>query len=282
MIIDQVFPTFVVEKSTLRDRLKVVVTERGLAGAFAESLINIVPESLISTGAFLDKLTGIWRYEFGIPYDITNLHYWGTHMWIPVTHLYEALYCAFTRLPTNSRTDYLHRLSNPAKHQAILAEMIPAQKINPDIPIEFEVAGLGAGNRTIDWVIHPQGNRTVLLDVKKRTADFIKQAEEMATDTSKQKPIHDPALLFRSIEEKFNIADPLSQLQGAWTCTKIKQDENKLSQAFSNLSAKRVHFAILGDWESDAYILTRNHIDHEYLQNLFQVTRSNRFTYVDS
>ena len=198
-----------------------------------------------------------------------------------MAHLFAALRCAHAHLPDAKRVDYLARLSDPETHHAILVEMIPVQKVDPAVSLEFEVAGLGAGNRTVDWVVRPHDGRTVLLDVKKRTTDFIAQAEEMAIDTSAQRPIHDPALLFRSVEQKFMPADPLTQLQGAWICTDIKQDEKKLSLAFSALCADRVHFAILGDWESDAQVLVRRAEDRQYLLNLFRVTTSDRFTFRD-
>ena len=81
MLIEQVFPAVVAEKSTLRERLVAEATASGLTNEFAERLIGSVPEPLIGTGAFLDKITGLWRYEFGVPYNIANSHYWGTHMW---------------------------------------------------------------------------------------------------------------------------------------------------------------------------------------------------------
>ncbi|MDP3125027.1 MAG: hypothetical protein Q8M84_05270 [Thiobacillus sp.] len=279
MLIDHVFPVVIAEKSTLRDRLLAEGAAVGLTPEQTAQFVALVPEPLISTGAFLDKLTGLWRYEFGVPFDITNNQYWGTHMWVPVMHLFMALRCANDRLPEVKRIDYLARLADAEKHQAILVEMIPAQKVDPTMPLEFEVAGRGVGNRTVDWVIQGYGGRTVLLDVKRRTIDFIAQAEEMATDSSKQEPIHDPALLFRSVEKKFLPADPLTRLQGAWICTDIKQNEEKLSQAFAAMSADRVHFAILGDWENDACVLARRPEDLAFIFDLFRIVPSKRFTF---
>lgn len=279
MLIDQVLPAVIAEKSTLRERLLAEGMAVGLTPGQAAQLVASVPEPLISTGAFLDKLTGLWRYEFGVPYDIDSSLYWGTHMWVPVVHLFTALRCAIDRLPEAKRIDYLARLAAAERHQATLVEMIPAQKVDRARPIEFEVSGRGVGNCTVDWVIQSPDGRNVLLDVKRRTTDFIAQAEEMATDNSKQVPIHDPALLFRSIETKFLPADPHACLQGAWICTDIKQNEEKLSQAFSAMSADRVHFAILGDWKNDAYVLARNVEDLEFLLDLFHVVQSERFTF---
>jgi len=279
MLIDHIFPAVIVLKSTLKNRLHAECTAVGLTAEQSARLISLVPEPLISAYAFLDKSTDLWRYEFGVPYDISSSHYWGTHMWVPVTHLFAALRSASERLPKAKCADYLARLSDAKKHQAILVEMIPAQKVDPATHLEFEVAGHGVGNRTVDWVIQTNEGPTVLLDVKRRTMDFIAQAEEMANDNSQQEPIHDPALLFRSVETKFLPADPRTRLQGAWICTDIKQNEERLSQAFVAMPADRVHFVIFGDWKNDAYVLVRDQDDLPFLINLFRIVPSERFTF---
>lgn len=279
MLIDHIFPAVIGEKSTLRHRLFVEATASGMLTEHAHELISVVPELLANAEAFFDKMTGLWRYEFGIPYNIAKDFFWGTHMWIPVAHLFAALSCAYSRIPEVKRLNYLARLADPEKHQATLVEMIPPCKIDPIVPLDFEVAGLGAGNRTVDWVIRHQGGRTVLLDVKRRITDFIKQAEGMAVNSSSQVPAHDPTFLFLSVEQKFLAANPNTQFQGVWICTDIKQDEEKLALAFSALCANKVHFAILGDWESDAYVLARRPEDRQYLLNLFRIKPSIRFTF---
>lgn len=79
MLIDQVQPLVVAEKSTLRERLIVEAKKNGMLEADTTSLLADVPAQLFDAGAFLDKLTTLWRYEFGIPFNIGNSHYWGTH-----------------------------------------------------------------------------------------------------------------------------------------------------------------------------------------------------------
>ena len=41
----------------------------GLSDAETDVILSIAPQRLIEAGSFLDKMTGLWRYEFGIPYD---------------------------------------------------------------------------------------------------------------------------------------------------------------------------------------------------------------------
>jgi hypothetical protein len=202
-------------------------------------------------------MTNLWRYEFGLPYDLTKVLVWGSDMWVPVNHLLAALSSACSRLPDDALMIFLTRLANPEKHQDALTEMMPAHRVNLKVPMNFEVAGLGAGNRTIDWVIEPEAKRLVLLDVKRRVTDFIEQAERTNEGGAEPVPDHDPALLFRSVEQKFLTANPDSRLQGVWISTNIKQNEERLARTFTGLDPAKVHFAVFGDWEPDVYVLTR-------------------------
>jgi len=279
VFIDKVFPAVVGDRASLRNRLAMEATARGLTNEQANTILAIVPEPLINAGAFLDRMTGLWRYEFGLPYNIAENLVWGTHMWVTVDCLFRALYCAHLRLPMDKRTIYLQRLADPDAHQATLVEMVPVDKIATGVPVEFEIAGLGAGNRTLDWVIGLQGGRTVLLDVKRRTTDFIQQAERMDNEGEEPVPEHDPALLFRSVEQKFVSADPGVRLQGVWILIDIKQEEEQLGCTFAALDGSKVHFAILGDWEQDAHILVRRDEDRQSLVDLFHIESSTRFTF---
>ena len=279
MFIDQVFPEVVGGKSTLRERLLTNAAASGWPEERANALIAIVPQRLINSACFLDKMTGLWRYEFGMPYDIAKKLVWGTHMWVPADCLFFALSSAYSRLPENKRAAYLERLADPDRHQATLVEMIPAHKVDAAVPMAFEVAGLGVGDRAVDWVIGPQGGRTTLLDVKRRTTDFIQQAERIGTEGAAPEPDHDPALLFRSVEQKFVAADPSVRLQGAWIFTDIQQEEELLARAFSALDPDKVHFAVFGDWKPDVYVLVRREADRQYLLDLFRGEPSSRFTF---
>ena len=279
MLIDQVFPHVVAEKSSLRDRLVAEAKAQGLTDAEADEILSFAPQELIEAGSFLDRMTGFWRYEFGIPYDIGADLVWGTHMWVPVEYLFSALFCAYHRLPDEKRANYLVRLADPSAHPATIVEMIPAHKVSADIPLGFEISGLGVGNRTVDWVISPEDGRTILLDVKRRTVDFIRQAELMVIEGAAPEPDHDPELLFRNVEHKFVRADPDQRLQGVWIVTDIQQDEDLLYNAFATLDAGKVHFAILGDWKPDAYVMVRRDQDRQYLLDLFHAEPSVRFTF---
>ena len=200
-------------------------------------------------------------------------------MWIPVRHLFAALSCAHARLPEVKRKAYLNRLGNAQAHQTALVEMIPADKVTTTTPTEFEVSGVGAGNRTIDWLIQTNQGRLVLLEVKRRSADFIEQMEALGTSGIMEPPTHEVSLLFRSVEQKFLDADPDVKLQGVWVVTDIKQEENELTVAFESLDPGKVHFAVFGDWESDIHVLARREQDRGFLLELFEAEPSSRFVF---
>jgi hypothetical protein len=243
------------------------------------AIVAIAPAALISSECFLDKMTGLWRYEFGLPYD-TNRHFvWGSHMWVPVKDLLTALCCAHARLPEGKRNAYLTRLGDPEAHQTVLVEMIPADKVAPTTHMDFEMAGFGAGNRTIDWVIQAEPNRLVLMDVKRRSTDFIKQMEGLGASGEIEPPNHEVSLLFRSVEQKFLGADPDTHLQGVWIVTDIKQEENELALGFGALDGGKVHFAAFGDWERDIHVLVRREYDRKFLFDLFNAQPSSRFVF---
>jgi len=226
MLIDQVCPEVVGDRAPLRQRFVAEALSHGMTNIVANELLAIVPPPLIDARCFFDKMTSIWRYEFGLPYEVGNGLFWGTHMWIPVHDLVTAISCAKLRLADPKRTEYLQRLVDPGRHQATLVEMIPGAKLDPGVPVDFEVTGLGSGQRTIDWFIGPHANRTVLLDVKRRFRDFIEQMEQTKDGMAEApEPEHDPAIMFQSVEQKFLEADPDAQLQGAWIVTDIQQNE---------------------------------------------------------
>ena len=279
MLIKQIFPQVVGEQCLLRERLRANASAIGWSDECFNKLIGIIPKPLLTAHCFLDKLTGLWRYEFGIPYDIASKLVWGTHMWVPVDDLFAALSAAYARLSEDKRAAYIARLVDPNRHQAVLVEMIPAQKVAETIHMEFEVIGLGVGNRSVDWAIGPLNGRTTILDVKQRSADFIRQVERMSAAGADQEPDHDPTLMFRSVEQKFVVTDPDVRLQGVWICTAIKQEEQQLAGAFNALDPGKVHFAIFGDWKRDVYVLARREGDRQYLLELFRAESSSRFTF---
>jgi hypothetical protein len=278
MWIERIKPELVAGKSTLPDCLKAEGLSRVWHESECAALIAMLPAGLSSCVCFLDKLTGIWRYEFGRPHTVNGSLVWGTHMWAPVPVLFDVLACTRLRLPGAKLPAYLNLLTDIDKHQEYLAEMFPLLRVDPAIFADHEVVGLGAGKRTIDWSIGPAAGRRVLFDVKRRYADFIAQMGAPA-EREMAPPEHDPALLFRSVEQKLIVADPDAVLQGAWIVTDIKQEAGELDAAFKSLDRAKVHFAVLGDHRPDIHLLVRREQDRAFLLDLFKATRSDRFVF---
>ncbi len=279
MLIEKLFPAAIEAISDLPARLRAEGVARGLSEAQCDALVSHLPLQLAQAECFLDRRTGLWKYEFGEPGHVGTKLIWG-HLWTPVPVLFDVIACAKQRLPAKKLAAYMARLaSDPGKHLEHLAEMFPLLRVDPLISAEHEVSGRGDGNRTIDWEIGPRGNRMVLLDVKRRFRDFFAlMGAALPTDTEPE-PHHDHALLFRSVEGKFREADPDQVLQGVWISTDIKQEEAELAAAYQNLDGKKVHFAMLGDARPDIHLITRRKTDRAFLLDLFDAVEGERFTF---
>lgn len=81
MLIDSVSPLVVGARSDLPARLVTEGKSRGLSQVKIDALLSILPRPLRDAGAFQDRLSGLWRYEFGLPYHSGESLVWGTHMW---------------------------------------------------------------------------------------------------------------------------------------------------------------------------------------------------------
>jgi hypothetical protein len=280
MLIEYIFPEVVLSKRPLKDCLIDSMAAQGLPPALIDTRLRLIPSPLINAHAFLDKMTNLWRYEFGEPYELNGQLMFGVHMWLSVEHLRIALNAALIHIPAVKQAPYFARLADPIKHWETLSEMMPAARLNKQAITDFEVSGLGNGNRTVDWAIE-LNERKIILDVKSRFADLLKLSLRKDVSGITPEPDHDPSLLFRNLENKFLCADPDTVLQGAWIMTHIVQNRSLTEQSFLALDAGRIHFAIFGDWEADVHILARRKQDKKFLLDVFTAFESSRFTYED-
>lgn len=182
---------------------------RGIPREEVEQITALVPRAISTTPCFLDRLTGLWRYDFGepltLPGDGVVL---GTNMYQPVDRLYDVLACAHHRLKPDELSNYLVRLADPNKHDDLLFEFAPILRLPSDVEASYEVAGHGVGNRTVDWLLRPASGPPIAMDVKNRTKDLLEslirlQAGEREADVAAPAPIHDAGLLFAGLEQKF-------------------------------------------------------------------------------
>jgi hypothetical protein len=204
-------------------------------------------------------------------------------MFHEVEKLYDVLACARHRLPADQLPSYLSRLGDAAKHEDTLVEFAPILRLDETVELTYEVEGQGEDNKTIDWMIR-SGDQVLLLDVKNRTRDLLEgfariQAGERDPDGSGPAPLHDPSLLFRSIEAKFKPCGPGPIVQSAWVHTALKQEETELLSAFGRLDRARVHVVLLGGWADDVYILASDDAAKKQAVRLLQVRESRRFVF---
>ena len=274
MKIEEISPDLVAAIAPLSECLKQDALDAGFSDERANQLVETLPPKLKSAHCFHDKLTGLWRYEFGEPFYLEEQDQllWGAHMWVPVRYLRRAVSCCLRRVSSARQGRFLQRLDEPGKHFDVLSEMIPLLNVNELIPANFEVVGRGIGNKEIDWLVGPVGGREILLDVKSRSLDLIEQMDQHHLGDTTDPPRHDASLLFRSLEDKFLAAEPSKCLQGVWLATHIKQEESELRDAFMALDSSKVHFAILGQWDSGGFVLVRNEGERAFLCSLFGIS----------
>ena len=269
----------------LPDQVLRVAAAAGLALDQSAELINLIPCEVRDAPCFLDRLTGLWRYQFGSVFDIPDAGLvLGTQMFPPVDHLFRVLWCSRERLRPEQLGTCLRRLADPRKHADLLAEFAPIARVPSNVGIEWEVPGGGTGNQNVDWLIASEKHPPVLLDVKNRVLDLIENLSQIGRGERSMRgtgpaPSHDSQRLFLSIETKFGRAKPTERLQGAWIGTQIRQEEQELHAAFGALDHERVHFAVLGDWKDDGYVLGIDDSTRRIVLDVLRMKHSSRFVF---
>ena len=280
MLIEQLAPEVVGGRAGLSDALRAGGARACLERQTIDKLLDDLPPALLGASCFLDKITGLWRYEFDLPYTVGDQLLWGTHMWLPVRNLFDVLLSARERLSEEERARYLSRLATPEKHEATLVEFVPVLRLPSDVAVDAEFR-TGVGNRDVDWRIRNPNGPPVLIDVKKRSRDLLEMVERLAQgerdpDGTAPAPAHDASILFRSIEQKLQTNAPECQLQGAWIVTDVKQENEEIVNAFEALDPQKVHFAVLGGWKPGVAVLSQREEDAAILMALFREQPSNR------
>jgi hypothetical protein len=157
--------------------------------------------------------------------------------------------------------------------------MLPIRNLSAEVTsLSFEVPS--RGGTTVDWRIERGELPPIRVDVKNRSVDLVPYlcAQVDGTATAIE-PAHDHRLLFRSIENKFEVADPAAVLQGAWIVTQVRQEEAELRAAFHSLDTARVHFAIINNTHRDAYVIARDDVSPHELLSVFGLKDSPRMVF---
>ncbi len=275
---------FVGGKSSLYEQFIRLGGQEGDLESYSVELLKLLPRDLKRTEVWLDKITNLWRYDYGLPYDQLpeDMIVYGTNVSLPVIELYHSIRLADKHLARSQLIDFINRLENKSKHVDVLFEMRPLLNLSRGFSPRFEVSGFGEENTTLDWFIKGKGIK-VVFDVKNRVISLIKSLEHTIPSMNEGEkdlysPPPDPKYLFRSVEKKLDRVSPLRRIQGAWIHTDIKEKEDDLISYFrKKLDKKKIHFVILSDWKADGYILTHNWIIKIILKKVFNIIESKRF-----
>jgi hypothetical protein len=287
--VEILFPSqFIDGKATMYDAFLFCARQYGDSETRAIERLKMLPKPVKEAQVLHDRITDLWRYKFGDPYDrlpegtIVS----GTNILQSVNELYKAVKIADQRLTDSQKLSYLKRLSDVDKHPDAVFEMRPLANVSGSFRVSYEVSGLGPGNTTLDWQVKGR-IINIVFDVKNRTKSLINHLSKIIPHLNQgedypQPPSPDPADLFTSVQGKLNERCYLCQLQGVWIHTDIKEDELKLKHYFDNvLNKKKIHFAVISDWQDDAYILACDRFIIEKLVNIFKLTQSTRFVTQD-
>ena len=247
-------------------------------------MLDLLPASLEQAPCFLDRLTHLWRYEYGDAINTAGSRITGTHMYVPVRRLALVLRRAFETLEPAELHNYLRRSEDPQKHQDVLAEFAPVLALHAGAKAQAEVAGYGAGQKTIDWLFTHTDDACMLLEVKSRLFDLVQLFDGAypkfnAGQKEVEAPAHDVRRLFTSVEKKFKPNDPTSFLQGAWVQSYVAQESGELRTAFDELDEEKVHFVVLGGWEGKGYVLTRGQEIKERVFKFLDIVETDRMVF---
>lgn len=283
MLIEERLPIVVGEKAPMWRVFALEGLKLGTPIVDLSSLHLRLPSGLRDAPCFYDKATNLWRYEFGLPYEIRDHLVFGPQVWQPVENLVRVVSCAAQRLDESQFSQYMLKLANRSKHEDFLAEFLPALRLPPNVHSTFEFS-TGAGGHNVDWRFSAPDVPPILLDVKRRVVDIVKLmgrtiAGERRPNGHAPQPNHNVELLFKSIECKYAAAEPEAQLQGAWIFTALQQETVSLERAFDALDATKVHFAVLGGWKKGVKILARREADRALLLGLFDEEESANFEF---
>ena len=243
---------FYSETSHLFGAMKIIGTSLGKTTAEIEAIVRLLPQHLKETVAFVDRLSNIWRYDFGEPYvsDKKQPFMIGTDQFPPVERLLCCVDVMQRYLTATQLLEYLARLGNPSKHLETLMECAPLLVLGNPATVNYEVSGLGEGGHTIDFQILAENGDSLLIDVKCRVGQVPQQAPTLG------KP--DPRGLLKSLPEKFRQTHPRIMLQGGWIQSVLKYEEEDVIEEFERTDPNRLHFIVLANWVVNAYVLARD------------------------
>lgn len=268
------------EDFTVLQAIKTVAETEGKTLEDAICIYQILPASIQNAPAFRDKLTGLLRYEYGLPYHIgrrpNRTVVVGTNVAHQVSILLNGLLVMRRLLTEQQVRHFCKNLGDKSRHLDYLSELDPILRPTTEFKADYEGKGFGRGKRKIDWHIAFDGRTSCLLDVKHRLKGLIDYMQQVSTEfhTEKAKKEFDAPLpdgLFANSEAKFRpVLD--ERWQGIWILTQVYYDDHALHQAFDSLDPQKIQFVVLTHFRGEARLLTKLDRIRPWLMEKFNLT----------
>lgn len=286
LIFRHIIPEVVAGAAELPELFVCLQLLRGQTREAAAAVAANLPEALRQAPCFLDRITSLWRYEFGEKATVAGrLVSGGDITFHTLTRLIDVVTWAQERLTRAQYENYIQRLADAKKHADLLFEFAPVLRLDSSTRASYEVVGEGIGNKTIDWQLIGENGARLLLEVKFRLFDLLHHFghlsdPEVLDGAGMPHPDHDTDLLFRSIESKLASRSPDSVLQGAWIASGLRQESRELEDSFRRLDPSKVHFAVLGGWDDTVHLLTQEGVPRDDILRLLRVRETDQLTFV--
>jgi hypothetical protein len=256
----------------LRDYILQSDDDLGITAGESAAIINALPEAIQRAPCFRFRLTGVQRYEYGLPFNLPDGQIlFGGPQVPPVRKLVAGVQAVLRYAPGTTGAAILRRLENRQKHYEALAELTPLALARNLRSAEHEVPG--HGRWTIDWHLRWETGEQLLLEVKSRIYDVIETLPKAdPADPTTLVPATSPERLFKDVERKFLSRSPSECLQAAWVEVPVKQNKRAIDEHFARMDPAKAHLGII--WSGDvadrrAYLLCRGGIDGPALLGLF-------------
>lgn len=252
---------FRAEDSNILGALEKVAAAQGLSGQEAERVFELLPESLRGAPAFRDRMTGIWRYEYGVPYVVGKGNkekiVIGTDQAPKVSVLLDGIRALSQHTSYEQLLSFCKKLENRQKHLDFLAELDPIIRPSMDFTADYEPDGYASEDRKIDWLIRFHDGSSCLIDVKNRIRGLIDFLDEInkngKNNFSDSPPL--PKGVFNSSGIKFLPAKK-GRFQGLWVLTNVYYDDELLKEMFYNLDENLIEFTVLTHFKGESRVLS--------------------------
>jgi hypothetical protein len=234
-----------------------------------EQVIKSLPTSLMRARAFLCRIGGEWRYEFGEPYSVGTSVILGTDQNPEV----RILLCGLLRLRRHASAGdynrYILRLGDEQKHLDCLAELDPVLRAKELSALRYEPRSLGRDTSGPDWAMDFSDGSTCLVEVKARIKALLSLFESLRSGSRpsphpERMPV--PPGLLADVSSKFPVrATTGNALQGVWIFSPVWFIQGELETVFNSLDPERVRFLVVGRAWREYEVLAQDDEDKQRL-----------------